>query len=96
MAGRFFGETRDWVAVLWQNDLAARTHLLTMTLTFFVKQPGGFYRRFEEQHVQRAHSAQEILAWLGEAGFAHAHVFGDQHFEPPGSTERRIHFAALK
>lgn len=40
-----------------------------MDITFFVREADGRYRRFQETHEQRAHSAEEIAAWLSAEGF---------------------------
>ena len=46
MGNAFFGEERDGIATLWQNRLNAETHVLTMDVTFFVREEDGRYRRF--------------------------------------------------
>jgi len=46
-----------------------RTHLARLRLTGFVKQ-GRLYRRFQEEHVQRSCSREEMDRLLARAGFA--------------------------
>ena len=67
-----------------------------MDITFFVREADGRYRRFEEEHEQRAHSAAELTAWLEAEGFQNVEVFGDQTFDPPGAEEERLHFLARR
>lgn len=67
-----------------------------MELTFFVREADGRYRRFDERHRQRAHSAAELEQWLTEAGFAGIRAFGGQTFAPPTHADARIHFLAIK
>ncbi len=62
-------ELREEAAYLWQNAFDPAARLLTMDLTFFARQEGGLYRRFEERHVQRGHTDEELRAWLADAGF---------------------------
>lgn len=92
----FFGEERDDVAYIWSNRLDAQTHTVDMDLTFFVAQENGLYRRFEEKHRQRAHSAEEIVAALEESGFTDIKVYGNMTFEAPSADEQRIHFTAIR
>ena len=92
----FFGEERDEAAYLWQNRLDEKRHILRMDITFFVREADGRYRRFEEEHEQRAHSAAELTAWLEAEGFQNVEVFGDQTFDPPGAEEERLHFLARR
>ena len=92
----FFGEEREDLAYLWSNrwDGAARTS--TMDLTFFVRAPGGLYRRFDELHVQKAHSPERLAALLKANGFGGVEIFGDRTFAPPRADEQRIHIAARR
>lgn len=96
MGDSFFGEEREGMAVLWQNRLSRETHVLSMDVTFFVREQDGRYRRFREQHHQRAHSVQELLAWLGEAGFEDARAYGEMRMDAPADEDIRIHYAAVK
>jgi len=92
----FFGEERDDVAYIWSNRLDADKHLIDMELTFFIKQEGDLYRRFEEHHRQRAYSADEIVQAMKACGFEDINVYGDKTFEAPRSEEIRIHFVARR
>lgn len=96
MGDSFFGEERDGIAILWQNRLNRETHLLTMDVTFFVREQDGRYRRFRETHRQRAHSAQELLMWLEQAGFESAQAFGGMTMDAPAADDARIHFRARR
>ena len=92
----FFGVERDGVATLWQNRYHPETHVITMDVTFFVREEDGRYRRFREEHRQRAHSEQEILGWLTEAGFEHVHSYGEMREDAPRAEDMRIHYVAEK
>ncbi|NLF28155.1 MAG: methyltransferase domain-containing protein [Clostridiales bacterium] len=96
LGNAFFGEERENVAYLWENRLDAERHLVEMDVTFFVREPDGRYRRFQEKHAQRAHAEEELVALLGEAGFSGIEVFGDRTFAPPADGEERLHFLARR
>ena len=96
MGDSFFGEERDGIATLWQNRLNRQTHVLQMDVTFFVREEDGRYRRFREQHRQRAHSKQEITTWLSQEGFADIRAFGEMRMDAPRETDARIHYLARK
>lgn len=91
-----FFDVRDELTYLWKNRLDRASHTLDMELTFFVREADGRYRRFDERHRQRAHSAAELEQWLIEAGFAGIRAFGGQTFAPPTHADARIHFLAIK
>ena len=67
-----------------------------MDITFFVREADGRYRRFQEAHLQRAHSEQEIVKLLEEVGFEGVETFGDRTFASPAAEEDRIHFLARR
>lgn len=63
-------DLRDDAAYIWQNRFNEEKRLVVMDLTFFSREADGRYVRFEERHVQRAHSHDEIIGWLAREGFA--------------------------
>lgn len=87
-------EDRDEVTYFWKNSRAGE--LIRMELTFFVRQGGGLYARFDETHVQRAHRVEEILAWLKAEGFTDVRALGDRTLCAPRPGEARWHFTAKK
>ena len=96
MGDSFFGEERDGIAILWQNKLNRENHVLDMDVTFFVREEDGRYRRFREQHHQRAHSQEEIFCWLAQIGFEGVQAYGEMRMDAPGQEDLRIHYAARK
>jgi SAM-dependent methyltransferase len=54
------------VTYIWENHL--EDEIVDMYLTFFVKE-GELYRRFDEQHSERAYEFENINDLLGKAGF---------------------------
>jgi ubiquinone/menaquinone biosynthesis C-methylase UbiE len=62
-----------------------------MMLTFFVKQKNG-YRRFEERHVQRAYTENELRYMLKKAGFSTIDTYHELTFEKPRPDSERIVF----
>lgn len=90
----FFGEERDDVAYLWQNCLEG--DIVNMDITFFVRAQGEMYERIYENHRQKAHEIDALVAMLEAAGFRGIRVFGDRSFEAPAEDELRIHFSAVR
>lgn len=92
----FFGEERDDVAYLWSNQWNAEKQTVRMDLTFFSREPSGLYRRFTENHVQRAHDPEKLAQLLSECGFKNIVIYGDRTFDAPKSDELRIHIGAIR
>ena len=92
----FFGEERDEVAYLWSNKFDPEQRTVQMDLTFFREEESGLYRRFTENHTQKAHDPEVLKALLEECGFEKINIFGDRTFDAPGPEELRIHFTAVR
>ena len=96
MAGQMYGEDREDVTYLWMNEWSEEARTLRMSLAFFVREADGRYRRFDEEHVQRAHEVGELLAALARAGFAQGRALSGMTMEPAGAQDERIHFTARR
>jgi len=92
----FFGEERDDVAYLWSNKWDEQKQTVQMDLTFFSREESGLYRRFTENHVQRAHNPERLAQMLTENGFGNIRIYGDRTFDAPAAEEMRIHIAAVR
>ena len=84
------------VAYIWHNDYREKTALLRMRLTIFQQRPDGAFERFSEEQCQRAHSREELTAWLTEAGFEDVRFFGRLRMNAPKAGDDRWHIAARK
>ena len=94
LADQFYGEERDEVAYLWQNRMDG--DILTMDISFYIREESGLYRRVTETHRQRAYEAQQLVRALEQAGFGDIRVYGDRNFDAPKADELRLHFFARK
>lgn len=77
----------------WQNRYIEDKNLSDMMLTFFAKGKRG-YHRFEERHIQRAYSEEEMIHILKKAGFSCVDTFDELSFEKPRPDSERIVFVA--
>ena len=90
-----FTETADDYAYIWNNAFDPETRLCEMDLTFFVRE-GERYRRFSEQHIQRAHTVPELLEQLRRNGFTDIRVYDAFTRNPVLPDSERIQFTAKK
>lgn len=90
-----FTEVTDDYAYIWENAFDAETQLSEMNLTCFVRE-GDRYRRFTEQHIQRAHSAESLCDALTAAGFDVVGVFDAFTKRPTRPDSERIQLIARK
>ena len=94
LGDNFFFEERDEAAYLWQNSLEG--DIVTMDLTFFLRESDGRYRRVAETHRQRAHEPEGLVHILSECGFEGIEIFGDKSFAAPEPEEKRVHLLAVR
>lgn len=95
MNGQFFGEEYEDLAYLWANSYDRATAILTMDLTFFIKEEHGelFHREYET-HRQRAWTREQIVALLEKAGFDGYDVYGGLTEVMPANDAQRLQFIA--
>ena len=92
----FYGEDKEDMAYLWSNVFDENTSLITMDLTFFVKDGNGKFDRFTEHHVQRAHRKDELTNLLTGCGYTDITVYGGDCGESGGSGGKRMYFVCKK
>ncbi len=85
-----FGEDREDISYLWFNKQTADG--VQMDLTIFMRGGDGRYTRYDETHIQYAHTEEEVTAALKQAGFTRVETEG--HLG--GDKTERIQFAAFK
>ncbi|KAB3529826.1 class I SAM-dependent DNA methyltransferase [Alkaliphilus serpentinus] len=86
-----FGENLGDLCYLWENYFDDENMLVEMDIAFFM-QEGSLYRKYEEQHIQRAYSEKEIMEALKLAGFNKVIVYGDFKKKPPTNESERLFF----
>lgn len=96
LQGNTFTDTGHACAYIWRNNYDAGTRLIEMALTCFVHTAGASYDRFDERHIQRAHTQQELCAALEEAGYRDVAVYEAFTMKKPSPAAQRIQFVAIK
>ena len=88
----FIHSSKD-VFYSWQNRFIEDKNISDMMLTFFTKGNVG-YNRFEERHLQKAYTEEEIKYLLKNAGFNQIDTYDELTFEKPKKESDRIVFVA--
>ena len=90
-----FHEEKNNRHYIWNNNFDEASETIEMDLIFFVPQ-GELYRKFEEQHIQKAYQWDQLYKLLLDTGFVNIKVFGDFGFDKPDEESERIFFSAMK
>ncbi len=91
-----FIEESEGIFYTWQNFYEEDTNINNFYLSFFQTEDGETYKRFDEDHRQRAYSLDEILEALKEAGFTRIDYYEAFGFEEIKENTERINFVAIK
>ncbi len=84
------------ISYIWQNHYNARTHIVHMNISFFVRNAGASYDRFEEEQRQRAWTKEELTAALLDCGFEKIRFWGNTQRRAPKPEDERWHIRAIK
>lgn len=82
------------VFYVWENQWDSEARTCEFFLNFFVKQKDGLYRRFDETHIQRAYSIDQVKQCLQRAGFCKIYVYDGYTKSFPHPQSQRIVYKA--
>lgn len=94
MGNNLYSYDDEKVTYIWENSF--NNEITEMYLTFFVKE-GDVYRRFDEQHKERAYEEKTIAEILERSGLQILHKFdGYENKKPEENTERIVYVTKKK
>ncbi|MFZ5974322.1 MAG: class I SAM-dependent DNA methyltransferase [Bacillota bacterium] len=91
-----FADETEGAAYIWFNAYEAETGICTMQLTLFIKEADACYRRYEEEHVQRAHTLEELEQGLQKSGLKTLGAYAFLRTDPAGKNDERWQIIARK
>ena len=83
-------EDREDVSFIWFNEYDEESQLNDIDLKVFVQEDGDCYRKFQEEHIQRGYSLQEIKQMLEESGLVFLQAFDEYSNQEPRTDSGRI------
>ena len=93
--GQMFIDEDDDVYCVWRADFDKQTNICTYGMDIFFRE-GRLWNRTAEVHREYAYTAQELTAYLQQAGFTEIRIYGDRRMDAPKDNEQRLFFAAKK
>lgn len=85
----------DGIFYTWENYYDKKSGLSRQFLTFFVEDKNG-YRRFDEQHIQRAYKTDEIKEIIGYSGMKLCEISEWETGRPPRKNAEKTIFVSKK
>lgn len=95
MDGQVFLDEDDDVYCVWRGAFDPETNICSYGMDLFQRQGKVWHRSFEE-HQEYAYSAEQLTAYLKQAGFTSIEIYADRRFASPGEGEQRIYLKARK
>ena len=90
----FYSNESD-VAYIWQNSFDKAKSICRFDLTFFVEN-NGVYKRFDEEHYERAYDVGEMRKMIHSAGLEFSSAYHEFDFKAPMKSTERIFFICRK
>ena len=90
-------ENREEGSFIWENDYDEEQRLNCYALTLFLPEAEtGLFRKYEEEHWQRAYEPEQIQRLLREAGFEQIEAWDAFTENPAEEGSERICFVAVR
>lgn len=95
LGNNIFIEDREDIFYSWENYFHEESNICDFYLTFFIGD-GENYKRFNENHRERAYKIEEIIEVLKIAGFENNYIYDCFTFNKPNKETQRVNFVAIK
>ena len=93
LADHTFAENREDRSFIWENEFDAEEGLNYDDLTLYIKE-GETYRRYEEEHVQKAYDQETVERLLTESGLEVLGVLDAETLSEPREDSERVYYIA--
>lgn len=90
-----FYDVDDDISYIWQNKFNKKSKVIKFEVTMFVKE-GELYRKFEEEHYQRAYSYDEISKLLKKANLKLEAIFDNNTLNSYFEESEKVFFVVRK
>lgn len=87
-------ENREEGSFIWENYFDEESRINEYDLTLYIKEGQGLYRRYEENHYQRAYELEEVKTALREAGMEFITAYDAFTHDAPKEDSERIYVIA--
>ena len=92
-----FAEVREQASFIWENTYDSKSKINEYDLNLFIKLEEDTYKRFEERHVQRSYTFEEIVSAIDESNMVlEKYLDADTYGDVSEKTERILFIAREK
>ncbi len=94
LGDRTIAEKRDECSFIWDNYYYEDEEINEYELTLFIQGKGDLYRKFEEVHLQRAYTLEQMIRLVKKSGLEFVTAYDAFTREQPADTSERIYMIA--
>ncbi len=87
-------EAREECSFIWNNSYDEESQINEYELTLFIQEEDGLYRRYDENHYQRAYTLDEVRCAVEESGMELVAVYDAFTREPAREDSERVYVIA--
>jgi SAM-dependent methyltransferase len=84
-------ENRDEGSFIWENYYDEEEMINEYMLTLFIREEDGRYRKYEEEHYQRAYTLDHIRTLVERSGLKLLHIYDAFTHEPAKADSERVY-----
>lgn len=90
-----FTFSEDGLSYIWENEYDSKNKQCNFYLTFFVKE-GELFRKYEEHHIERAYTIEQIEKAVNQADLKVKNKYKDYTFTKGDEESERVTFVVNK
>jgi 2-polyprenyl-3-methyl-5-hydroxy-6-metoxy-1,4-benzoquinol methylase len=84
-------ENQDEGSFIWENYYDEEEMINEYMLTLFIREEDGRYRKYEEEHYQRAYTLDHIRTLVERSGLKLLHIYDAFTHEPAKADSERVY-----
>jgi len=85
-------ENRENAAFIWENYYYEEESINEYEMTIFIEEEKGLFRKYEETHIQRGYTIEEVKVSLAVSGLEIVNIYDAFTQNPPTKNSERIYF----
>lgn len=92
LGDNIMAENKDNASIIWENTYYREDNINEIFLTMFVLDSDNTYSKFEEEHIRRAYSIEDIEKLIYKAGFNKINIYDGYTLNKVHEKSERICF----
>ena len=94
LGNQTIAEDREESSFIWDNYYEEETGMNEYELTLFIREEDGRYGKYQETHVQKGYTLEEMKEFIQKSGMEFVAAYDAYTKEPPSGRSERISVVA--